>query len=185
MIVKNTALNKTRRKSMPTTLDNMKDAFAGESQANQKYRAFAKKAERDGFPNVARLFRTAAEAERIHAEGHLGAMDGIGSTVENLQAAIDGETYEFTTMYPPMFEQAKAEEHKAKRMFGYALEAEAAHAKLYAIALEAVAQGADLTQADFYLCPICGYIEFGKPTEACPICGTKPEKFVLIYNTHG
>lgn len=165
---------------MPTTLDNMKDAFAGESQANQKYRAFAKKAERDGFPNVARLFRTAAEAERIHAEGHLGAMEGIASTADNLQAAINGETYEYKEMYPPMLEQAKAEEHKAKRMFGYALEAEAVHAKLYALALEAVVAGKDLTQTDFYLCPICGYIEFGQPTEACPVCGTKPEKFVLV-----
>ena len=89
---------------MPTTLENMKDAFAGESQANQKYRAFAKKAEREGFPNVARLFRTAAEAERIHAEGHLGAMEGVKSTAENLQAAINGETYEYKDMYPPMFE---------------------------------------------------------------------------------
>jgi len=165
---------------MPTTLENMKDAFAGESQANQKYRAFAKKAEREGFQNVARLFRTAAEAERIHAEGHLGAMEGIGSTAENLKAAIDGETYEYKEMYPPMFEQATAEEHKAKRMFGYALEAEAVHAKLYTLALEAVVAGKDLTETDFYLCPICGYIEFGKPTEACPVCGTKPEKFILV-----
>lgn len=165
---------------MPTTLDNMKDAFAGESQANQKYRAFAKKAEREGFQNVARLFRTAAEAERIHAEGHLGAMEGIGSTADNLKAAIEGETYEYKEMYPPMFEQATAEEHKAKRMFGYALEAEAVHARLYALALEAVLAGKDLTETDFYLCPICGYIEFGKPTEACPVCGSKPEKFVLV-----
>ena len=165
---------------MPTTLDNMKDTFAGESQANQKYRAFAKKAEREGFPNMARLFRTAAEAERIHAEGHLSAMEGVKSTAENLQAAINGETYEYKDMYPPMFEQAASEEHKASRMFGYALEAEAVHAKLYALALEAVQQGKDLTQADFYLCPVCGYIEFGKPSGPCPVCGTKPEKFVLV-----
>ncbi len=114
---------------MPTTLENMKEAFAGESQANQKYRAFAKKAERDGFPNVARLFSAAAEAERIHAEGHFASMEGISSTAENLQAAIEGETYEFTTMYPPMLEQSKAENQKSKRMFGYAMEAEAVHAK--------------------------------------------------------
>jgi rubrerythrin len=165
---------------MPTTLDNLKNAFAGESQANQKYRAFAKKAEKDGFPNVARLFRTAAEAERIHAEGHLGSMEGIGSTADNLQAAINGETYEYKEMYPPMVEQATADDHKAKRMFGYALDAEAVHAKLYALALEAVKQGKDLTEVDFYLCPVCGYIEMGKPTEACPVCKTKPEKFVLV-----
>lgn len=162
---------------MTDTTKNLKEAFAGESQANQKYRAFSKKAEKDGFANVARLFQAAAEAERIHAEGHLKALEGIGSTAENLQAAIDGETYEFTEMYPPMLEQAEAEGHKARRMFKYAAEAEAVHAKLYKLALEAVQQGKDL-DVDFYLCPICGYIEFGKPTEDCPICGTKPDKFV-------
>jgi rubrerythrin len=165
---------------MPTTIEKLKVAFAGESQANQKYRAFAKKAERDGFSNVARLFRTAAEAERIHAEGHLSAMEKIGSTVENLQAAFDGETYEYKEMYPPMLKQAISDEHKAKRMFGYALDVEEVHAKLYALALEAVKQGKDLSEVDFYLCPVCGYIEIGKPTAACPICGTKADKFVQV-----
>ncbi|MBN1452420.1 MAG: rubrerythrin family protein [Anaerolineales bacterium] len=162
---------------MTDTIKNLKEAFAGESQANQKYRAFAKKAEKEGFASVSRLFQAAAEAERIHAEGHLRALEGIGSTADNLQAAIDGETYEFTEMYPPMLEQAEADDHKAKRMFKYATEAEAVHAKLYKLALEAVQQGKDL-DVDFYLCPICGYIEFGKPTEDCPICGTKAEKFI-------
>ncbi len=165
---------------MKTTLDNLKEAFAGESQANQKYRAFAKKAEQEGFANIARLFRTTAEAERIHAEGHLKALEGIGSTADNLLAAISGETHETEEMYPPMFAQAEAEGHKAKRMFGYALEAEAVHARLYKLALEAVQQGKDLTEVDFYLCPVCGYIEFGKPTDPCPVCGTKPEKFVQV-----
>jgi rubrerythrin len=164
---------------MSTTLDNLKEAFAGESQANQKYRAFAKKAEQDGLLNIARLFRTTAEAERIHAEGHLKSLDGVGSTAENLQAAIDGETYEFTKMYPPMLAQAEADDHKAKRMFGYAVQAEAVHARLYKMALEAAKQGKDL-DVEFYLCPVCGYIEIGKPTEACPICKTKPEKFMQI-----
>ena len=165
---------------MPTTIENLKEAFAGESQANQKYRAFAKKAEKEGFPNVARLFRTAAEAERIHAEGHLGSLEGIGSTADNLQAAFDGETYETTTMYPPMFEQPKADDNKAKRIFGYALEAEAVHAKLYTLALEAVKQGKDLTEMEFYLCPVCGNIEIGKPTEPCKVCGAKADKFILV-----
>jgi len=164
---------------MPTTLDNLKNAFAGESQANQKYRAFAKKAEQDGFPNVAKLFRTTAEAERIHAEGHLKAMDGVASTADNIQAAINGETYEYTEMYPPMLEQAKADDHKAKRMFGYALDVEAIHAALYTKALEAVNSGKDL-EVEFYLCPACGNIEVGKPTEPCKVCGAKPEKFSLI-----
>jgi rubrerythrin len=162
---------------MTDTIKNLKDAFAGESQANQKYRAFAKKAERDGFANIARLFQAAAEAERIHAEGHLKALEGVGSTAENLQGAIDGETYEYTEMYPPMFDQAQADAHKAKRMFEYAMKAEEVHAKLYKLALEAVQQGKDL-DVDFYLCPVCGNIEFGKPTEDCPICGTKAEKFI-------
>jgi len=165
---------------MTTTMDNLKEAFAGESQANQKYRAFAKKAEQDGYPNLARLFRITAEAERIHAEGHLKAMDEICSTVENLQSAIQGETFEYTKMYPPMLTQAEADGHKAKRMFNYAIQIEEVHAKLFKMALEAIQQGKDLPETEFYLCPVCGRIEFGKPTEACPTCGTKPDKFVLL-----
>jgi rubrerythrin len=163
-----------------STTDNLKEAFAGESQANQKYRAFARKAEADGFPNVARLFRTAAEAERIHAEGHLKALDAIGSTAENLKAAIGGETYEFTTMYPPMLELAQAENHRAKVMFGYAVKAEAVHAELYQKALEAVAAGQDLGELKFYLCPVCGHIEFGQPPENCPICNLRKDRFVAV-----
>src|SRR5664279_2756692 len=105
---------------MKSTTDNLKEAFAGESQASQKYLAFSKKAEKEGFRNVAALFRTAAAAERIHAEGHLEALDGIGSTAENLATAVEGETYEYKKMYPPMLKQAEAEGHKAKRMFDYA-----------------------------------------------------------------
>ena len=160
--------------------EDLKEAFAGESQANQKYRAFAARAEQDGFPNIARLFRTTAEAERVHAEGHLKALDGVGSTADNLRAAIAGETYEFTEMYPPMLKRATESGHKAKRMFGYAVEAEAVHAKLYALALEAVQQGKDLTETKFYLCPVCGHIEFGEAPESCPICGAKASKFVQI-----
>ena len=160
--------------------EDLKAAFAGESQANQKYRAFAARAEKDGFPNIARLFRTTAEAERIHAEGHLKALEGVGTTADNLKAAIDGETYEFTEMYPPMVQRAAESGHRAQRMFGYAVEAEAVHAKLYALALEAVRQGKDLAETKFYLCPVCGHIEFGEPPESCPICGTKASKFVLV-----
>lgn len=165
---------------MPTTQENLKEAFAGESQANQKYRAFAKKAEHDGFPNIAKLFKTAAEAERIHAEGHLNALDGIGSTVENLKDAIGGETYEFKEMYPPMLEQAEKDDHKAKRMFKYAISAEDVHAQLYKLALAAAEQGKDLEETEFYLCPVCGHIEFGKPEANCPICGTLATKYVKL-----
>lgn len=163
---------------MATTHDNLKEAFAGESQAFQKYTAFARKAEQDGLPNIAKLFRLTAEAERIHADGHFRSMDGVGSTAENLQAAIDGETHEFTAMYPPMVEQAKKDSHKASRMFGYAVEAEAVHARLYTEALKAAKAGKDLGVAEFYLCPVCGFIEFGKAPEKCPICGALGAKFV-------
>ena len=149
---------------MTTTKDNLKEAFSGESQANQKYRAFAKK----------------AEAERIHAEGHLKALDMIASTAENLQSAIDGETYEFTTMYPPMVEKANADGHKAKTMFKFAVDAEAVHADIYTKALEAVKKGVDMDVKEFYLCPVCGYIELGKAPEKCPVCGAKQAVFTQI-----
>ncbi len=165
---------------MSTTTENLQEAFAGESQANQKYRAFAKMAEKEGLANIAKLFKTTAEAERIHAEGHLKALDHVGSTVDNLQAAIDGETFEFTTMYPPMVEQAKADGHKAKTMFTFAVKAEAVHAELYKKAIEAAKAGKDLATSDFYLCPVCGHIELGNPPEKCPVCGAKQSAYVTV-----
>lgn len=165
---------------MPTTTENLSDAFAGESQAFQKYSAFAKKAEREGFVNIAKLFKTTAQAEKIHAEGHLKALEAIASTADNLQAAINGETYEYTEMYPPMADQATDEGHKAKTMFRFALDAEKVHAEIYQKALEAVQSGKDLDTSEFYLCPICGYIELGKPTEKCPVCGALEKVFTLV-----
>ena len=165
---------------MKSTTDNLKEAFAGESQASQKYLAFSKKAEKEGFRNIAALFRTAAAAERIHAEGHFGALDGIGSTAENLVTAIEGETYEYKTMYPPMLKQAEAEGHKAKRMFDFAAKAEAVHAHLYKLALEAIRKGQDLAEAKIYLCPVCGHIEFGTPPESCPICKAKGSSYIQV-----
>jgi rubrerythrin len=174
--------NKQQKKEgyMPNVESDLKEAISGESQAFSKYRAFAAKAERDGFPNIAKLFRTTSAAEFIHAEGHMKALELIGSTADNLQAAIAGETYEFTDMYPPMHERAEAEGHKAKRMFKYALGAEKVHAKLYQAALEAVESGKDLEEGEFYLCPVCGDIEFGKPEEACPICGAKASAYIQV-----
>jgi len=165
---------------MATTTENLKEAFAGESQANQKYRAFAKKAEKEGFTNIAKLFRTTAEAERIHAEGHLRALDMIASTADNLQAAIDGETYEYEEMYPPMVETAVEDKHKAKTMFKFAVDAEEVHARIYTKALEAVKNGIDMDVAEFYLCPVCGYIELGSAPEKCPVCGAKQALFVQV-----
>ncbi len=127
--------------------------------------------------NVARLFRLTAQAEQIHAAGHFKALDGVGSTADNLQAAIEGETFEFEKMYPPMLEEAESENHKAKRMFKYAVEAEEVHAKLYGQALEAVKAGKDL-DTDFFLCPVCGYIEFGQAPDKCPICNVLGSKFI-------
>ncbi len=165
---------------MPTTTENLKSAFAGESQAFQKYAAFAKEADKAGFANVAKLFRTTAQAELIHAEGHLAAMSGIGSTVENLQAAIDGETFEHNEMYPPMLEQAETEEHPAKRMFAYAVKAEQVHAELYRQALEAVRNGKDIEATEVWLCPVCGHVELVTPPANCPICGVKASVFVQL-----
>jgi rubrerythrin len=165
---------------MATTYENLKNAFAGESQANQKYRAFAKKAEKEGFLNIAKLFLTAAEAERIHAEGHLNALEGVGSTADNLREAIAGETYEYKEMYPSMHDAAIEENHKAKRMFKYALDAEKVHADLYTLALQAALAGKDLDISEIYLCPVCGHIEFGKPENNCPICGAVAGKYVQV-----
>ncbi|HEY71384.1 MAG TPA: rubrerythrin family protein [Anaerolineae bacterium] len=165
---------------MSSVEGDLKEAISGESQAHSKYQAFAKKAEKDGFPNVAKLFLTTSAAELIHAEGHMKALGLIGSTAENLQAAIAGETYEFTDMYPPMAELAEVEGHRAKRMFNWALEAEKVHAQLYQAALEAVESGKDLSEGEFYLCPVCGHIEFGKPEEACPICGVKAGMYIQV-----
>jgi rubrerythrin len=165
---------------MSTTTENLKTAFAGESQANRKYLAYAKKAEAEGFPQVARLFRAAAEAETIHAHGHLNAMGGVKTTLENLQDAVAGETYEYTEMYPPMTKQAQAENHKAKVMFRMAEAAEKIHAELYKQALEAVKAGVDLSNAEIYVCPTCGNIEIGKPEAKCAICGVAPDKFIKM-----
>ena len=165
---------------MPTTNENLQEAFAGESQANQKYRAFAKKAEKEGFANIAKLFRTTAEAERIHAEGHLKALDMIATTADNLQEAIQGETHEFVDMYPPMVEQAIEEGHKAKVMFRFAVGAEKVHADIYTQAHEAVKSGVDLSVSEFHLCPVCGYIELGAAPERCPICGAKQHIFEQV-----
>ncbi|NMW20696.1 MAG: rubrerythrin family protein [Chlorobiaceae bacterium] len=165
---------------MSTTKENLKEAFAGESQANQKYLAFAKAAEKAGFTNIAKLFRTTAQAESIHAEGHFTALGGVGSTAENLEAAIGGETFEHTEMYPPMLEQAEADQHPAQKMFAFALKAERQHAELYKKALEAVRDGKDITATEVWLCPFCGHIELGTPPEICPICGAKASQFVQV-----
>ena len=161
------------------TADNLKEAFAGESQANRKYLAFAKQADKEGFPQAAKLFRAAAAAETVHAHAHLKAMGGIGSTEENLREAIGGETHEFKSMYPGMIAAAKDEGFKkAERSFNYANQVEEVHAGLYEKALAALGQEAE--PVDYYVCPVCGHTVEGKPTEKCPICGTPADRFFLV-----
>lgn len=165
---------------MPTTNENLSTAFAGESQANRKYIAFARQAEKEGLPQIARLFRAASEAETIHALAHFANMGGVGTTLQNLEAAIAGETYEYTEMYPPMVEQARAEGHKARTMLGFANSAERIHARLFGQALEAMRSGKDLAQMDVFLCPVCGDVEFGVLPEKCPVCGAPAAKFQKV-----
>jgi rubrerythrin len=166
---------------MTKSTDNLQAAFAGESQANRKYLAFAKKAQEEGFPQIAKLFRAAAAAETVHAHNHLKAMDGVKSTADNLQAAIGGENYEVVSMYPPMVAEAEAEGNKrAARSFNWALAVEKIHEALYREAAEVFGKGKDLPEGDYYVCPICGYTHKGKMTEKCPVCNTQPEKFEKI-----
>lgn len=156
-------------------LKHLMDAFAGESQANRKYLAYAKKAEAEGKKNAAKLFRAASDAEAIHAQKHLEVAGKILSTAENLKDAVNGETYEFESMYPDFIKAAEEEGNKAAiRTFTFAMEAEKVHAKLYGEALETL----DETEEVFYyLCPICGNIEKAVP-DKCSICGTPGSKFV-------
>lgn len=156
---------------MNNTGKNLAAAFAGESQANRKYLAFAKQAEREGYAQVAKLFRATAEAETIHAHAHLKAMDGIKSTLENLKTAIAGETYEYTEMYPPFLEEAEAENNAAAvRTFKLANEAEKIHAELYKKYLDNINKN---EVVDLYLCTVCGHISEGQAPGTCPICGAK------------
>jgi len=165
---------------MPTTTENLATAFAGESQANRKYLAFARQAEKEGLPQIARLFRAAADAETIHALGHFANMGGVGSTLQNLEAAVAGETYEYTEMYPPMVKEAEAEGHKGRHLLAFANAAEQVHARLFKEALTAMKSGQDLSAMDVYLCPVCGDIEFGTPPERCPICGAPASKYQKV-----
>ena len=164
---------------MSKTEDALKEAFAGESQANRKYLAFAAKADQEGFAQAARLFRAAAEAETIHAHAHLRAMKGIRSTKENLQEAVAGETHEFKIMYPAMIEAAKVEGHKeAERSFVFANEVEKIHAGLYQRMLDNLAGAKE--SYSYYICPVCGYTAEKEAPETCPVCGAKSKMFKKV-----
>ncbi len=157
----------------------LNEAFAGESQANRKYLAFAAAADKEGYPQAAKLFRAAAEAETVHAHNHLRVLKGIKSTKENLQEAVKGETHELKSMYPEMISAAKAEGNKeAERSFHFANEVEKIHAQLYQKLLDNL--GASKEVYSYYVCPVCGYTSEKEPPGNCPICGTAGKMFKKI-----
>lgn len=160
------------------TMENLMEAFAGESQANRKYLAFAEKAEKEGFNNVARIFRAIAEAETIHALKHLEVAGKVGSTLDNLKAAAEGEHHEFTSMYPEFIEAARREnQDKALKSFEYANEAEKVHGKTYEDLQAAVAEGKDAGDLEINLCPVCGWVGRGEAPDRCPICKAAAKVF--------
>jgi len=162
---------------MSKTEENLKEAFAGESQANRKYLAFAKKAEEEGYKQVARLFRAAAEAETVHAHNHLRELKGIKSTKENLEEAINGESHEFQSMYPEMIKTANEEGNKGARSFHLANEVEKIHANLYKKALENLGNNED---CEYYICKVCGYTAEKEAPDTCPVCGAKKVAFYKV-----
>ncbi|GAP07409.1 MAG TPA: rubrerythrin family protein [Anaerolinea thermolimosa] len=162
-----------------STYQDLMAAFAGESQARNKYLAFARKAEEEGYPQVAKLFRAAAQAEYIHAQNHFKAADEIKSTAENLQAAIQGENYEVVSMYPPFIEAAKAEGNKrAQTSFEWAWKVEATHEALYREALEGLSK--EMEEFDYYVCPVCGHTHPRNAPNRCPVCGAPGGKFIKV-----
>ncbi|HDQ41623.1 MAG TPA: rubrerythrin family protein [Desulfonatronum sp.] len=164
---------------MSKTSDNLKQAFSGEAQANRKYLAFAKQAEKEGFPQAAKLFRAVAEAETVHAHAHLKHMGGIGTTEENLKAAMDGEIHEFTKMYPQMIADAREEGLRAvERGFHFANEVEKIHASLYAKALESLGKEEN---ADYYVCSVCGYTCEYQAPDKCPVCNAARKAFFIVH----
>jgi rubrerythrin len=163
------------------TEKNLQAAFSGESQANRRYLFFAKKANEEGLPEIARLFRAIAEAETVHARNHFDAMGGVGSLKDNLLAGANGEHYEFTRMYPPFIEQAEQEkDDKAARTFSLANSVEEAHYQLFEKALAAVKKGQPIEDQPYYVCQLCGNTVAGEPPEKCAVCGAQRSKFKPI-----
>jgi rubrerythrin len=163
------------------TEKNLQEAFAGESQANRRYLFFADKAEKEGYMQVARLFQAAAEAETVHARNHFNAMDGVGSIRDNLRAAVMGEHHEFTRMYPPFIEQARAENNKRGQVtFEYANQVEQIHHGYFNEALKAVEAGEQLKDEPYFVCQVCGNTVTGEAPERCPICGVPASRFKRV-----
>ncbi len=163
---------------MSKTQENLMAAFAGESQANRKYLAYAKQADKEGLPQTAKLFRAAAEAETIHAHAHLRNAGKVGNTLDNLKDAISGETYEFTKMYPEMIKDAEAEGKNAvKTYFDYVNAVEEVHANLYKKALAADGKA---EAVDYYICSVCGYTHEGPFSGKCPVCKADAKAFYKV-----
>ena len=161
---------------MSKSEEHLREAFAGESQANRKYLAFAAKADKEGYTQAAKLFRAAAEAETVHAHAHLRVLKGINSTAENLKEAIAGETHEFKNMYPDMIKDAQAEGNKAaERSFSYANEVEETHAALYQKALESLDNPQEVDC--YYVCSVCGHTVENEAPDTCPVCNAKKKAF--------
>ena len=166
---------------MSCTPDNLQEAFAGESQANRRYLFFADKAEAEGYTQVARLFRAAAEAETVHARNHLEVMGGIGNTVGNLEEAIKGESHEFMSMYPQFIEHAKEDnQQRAVVSFTHANAVEKIHHDLYQKALDNLKKGQALKDEPYYVCQICGNTVGSEAPDKCPICGAPKAKFKKV-----
>jgi len=166
---------------MVDSKDNLKEAFAGESQANRKYTYFAEKAEASGNKQIARLFRAAAEAESVHARNHLKVLGDIKTDAENLAAAIGGEEYEFSRMYPDFIEQAKSENNReAVGTFDMANKVEQVHHKLFQKALKNLQNDKEFKDEPYYVCPVCGNTFEGEAPDRCPICNAPRDKFKKI-----
>jgi rubrerythrin len=160
------------------TNDNLKAAFAGESQANRLYLAFAKKAEEEGYPQVAKLFKAAAAAETVHALNHVQITGQVKSTLDNLGTAVSGETYEFKKMYPEFLATARQENAKqATWSFDVANKVEQVHANLFQKAIDALKNKKEPEKVDYYVCSVCGNTVEGQSPEKCPICGSPKEKY--------
>ena len=166
---------------MSDTQENLQKAFTGECQANRRYLFFADKADKEGYPQIARLFRATADAETVHARSHFAAMCGIGETKDNLEKAIQGEEYEFTEMYPDFIKQAESENKKRAQMsFEFANEVEKVHHELYQKALETLEAGDPPKDEPYYVCQVCGHIVVGEAPEVCPICGAPLKVFKRV-----
>lgn len=164
-----------------STPDDLKAAFAGESQANRKYLAYAKKADADGFIQVAKLFRAAADAETVHAHAHLRVMGQVKNTAENLADAASGEAHEFKSMYPEFIERAEKEGNKgAVSSFRNAMAVEQIHHELYGKAADAVEKSDDLPERAIFVCQVCGNTVYDEAPEKCPICGAPRKMFKAI-----